>query len=366
MAFGFFKKKAEPDKVTSSHYRELLVKEVVRETPDAVSLVFDRSNTDFKYKAGQFLTLILSIGDKEVRRAYSLSSSPITDQLPSVTIKRVKDGVVSNYIADQVKAGDKIKIMEPAGNFTVDFNTSSQRHLILFAGGSGITPMLSLIKTLFATEPKSSCSLIYSNRNEESIIFRKKLDELQSVHSGRFKVFYLLDESPSSWSGYTGFLNDQILTEIISQIPVMSSEQTSYMMCGPEGMMNNVSKLLSERGIPSDKLKHESFNLASSEKKSSDDSAGQVSHTVVIRYDGQEHRVVVEPGKTILETALSQGIDLPYSCQSGLCTACRGKALSGKVKLDEEDGLSKSELEEGYVLTCVGHPLTDDVVIEIG
>lgn len=366
MAFGFFKKKAEPEKQATSHYRELLVKEVIRETPDAVSLVFEQPEPKLKYQAGQFLTLILEVQGKEVRRAYSLSSSPETDSLPTVTVKRVKDGIVSNFIADHIQEGQKIRIMEPAGHFTVDFNSSSQRNLILFAGGSGITPILSLIKTMLAIEPKSSCTLIYSNRNEESIIFRKKLDELSSLHSDRFKIFYLLDEAVSGWTGYTGLLNNQILTDIFNRIPVINSDQTFYLMCGPEGMMKNVENLLSDRGIGSDKLRHESFNLSPVEKKSTPEQAEQRPHTVVIRYDGREHKIVVEPGKTILATALDEGIDLPYSCQSGLCTACRGKALSGKVKLDEEDGLSKSEVEEGYVLTCVGHPLTDDVVIEIG
>lgn len=366
MAFGFFKKKMQPEKQSSSHYRELVVKEVILETLDAVSLVFEQPEPKLNYQAGQFLTLILVVGGKEVRRAYSLSSSPVTDVLPAITVKRVKDGIVSNHIADQIKAGDKIRIMDPAGHFTVDFNASSQKNLILFAGGSGITPILSLIKTLLSTEPKSSCSLIYSNRNEKSIIFRKKLDELFSKHSDRFSIFYLLDDASSGWSGYKGFLNNQILTEIFNKISATNTDQTYYMMCGPEGMMKNVETLLSERGIGPDKLKHESFNHAAGEKKVTAEPAGQRSHTVVIRYDGHEHSVVVEPGKTILETALEKGIDLPYSCQSGLCTACRGKALSGKVKLDEEDGLSQSEIEEGYVLTCVGHPLTDDVVIEIG
>ena len=138
-----------------------------------------------------------------------------------------------------------------------------------------------------------------------------------------------------------------------------------FMLCGPEPMMNAAAALLSERGIAADRIRRESFTPSSAPKVVVAESA-DVAHDVVIRYDGQEFRIRVEPGKAILETALSQGIDLPYSCQSGLCTACRGKAISGKVRLDEEDGLSKSERDEGYVLTCVGHPLTDDVVIEIG
>lgn len=366
MAFGFFKKKTETPTPAKSHYRVLVVKDVVRETSDAVSLVFEQPAPPIQYQSGQFLTLILEINGKEVRRAYSLSSSPVTDSFPAVTVKRVTNGLVSGYIVEKIKAGDRIKIMEPAGQFTVDFAAKASRHLVLFAGGSGITPMLSLIKTLLFTEPKSRCTLIYANRNEESIIFRKKLDELSALNQDRFRINYLLDEATEDWKGYSGFLNAEILGKILNEISPSEQPSVSYMMCGPEGMMKNVEALLTSRGVPAEQLRHESFNLASSDKKEVVSAGSEGSHPVVIRYDGQEHRIVVEPGKTILETALSQGIDLPYSCQSGLCTACRGKAISGKVKLDEEDGLSKSELEEGYVLTCVGHPLTDDVVIEIG
>ena len=368
MPFGFFKKKTEEPKSSGSHYHELTVREVIQETPDAVSLVFEQMQPPLTYKSGQFLTLIFNLEGQEVRRAYSLCSSPITDAYPAVAIKRVDQGLVSNHIADTVRAGDKVKVMDSTGNFTIDIASGSVRHLVLFSGGSGITPMLSLIKTLLATEKDSQCSLIYSNRNETSIIFKRTLDALQAEHNHRFRVFYLLDDAPAEWKGYSGFLNESILNDIFTKLPSLTPEQTSYLMCGPEAMMKNVESLLMARGITKDKIRHESFKQGLSEKKFEPAPSGgsAQAHEVVIRYDGQEHKVKVEAGKTILETALAQGIDLPYSCQSGLCTACRGKAISGKVKLDEEDGLSKSELEEGYVLTCVGHPLTDDVVIEIG
>jgi len=368
MAFNFFKKKeSAPKPVSGTHYRELVVREVVQETKDAVRLIFEQAQPEITYRAGQFLTLILNIDGKEVRRAYSLCSSPETDSHPAVAIKRVESGLVSNHIAGHVKQGDRIRIMEPAGHFTVDFSKDASRHLILFAGGSGITPMLSLIKTLLFTEAKSRCTLVYANRNQESIIFKAELDRLQSANPDRFSIFHLLDQADANWKGFRGFLTAEILQSIMNQIPDFGSEQTSFMVCGPEAMMKNAEALLLQRGIAADRIRHESFTAAASDTaKKEQPAADGKSHEVLIRYDGQEFRVSVDPDKTILASALDKGIDLPYSCQSGLCTACRGKAISGKVKLDEEDGLSKSELEEGYVLTCVGHPLTDDVVIEIG
>jgi len=167
----------------------------------------------------------------------------------------------------------------------------------------------------------------------------------------------------------SGWLNHDMLKKLFERIPNWGIDKTTYLMCGPEGMMKNVESLLAELQIPKEKIFKESFVQGTIDKEKKEavaETTEAKDREVTIRYDGQEFKVVVSPNRTILETALDQGIDLPYSCQSGLCTACRGKALSGKVKLDEEEGLSQSEKDEGYVLTCVGHPLTDDVVIEIG
>jgi ring-1,2-phenylacetyl-CoA epoxidase subunit PaaE len=171
-----------------------------------------------------------------------------------------------------------------------------------------------------------------------------------------------------NWQGYSGLLNHDMLTKLFERIPDWGIDNSTYLMCGPEGMMKNVDSLLALRHIPKEKIFKESFVQGTIDKKEEVVSAsGELkAREVTIRYDGQEYKVMVPPNKAILEAALDQGIDLPYSCQSGLCTACRGKALSGQVKLDEEEGLSQSERAEGYVLTCVGHPMTDDVVIEIG
>jgi ring-1,2-phenylacetyl-CoA epoxidase subunit PaaE len=374
MAFSFFKKSAPKKEEPRSgpHYYELLVKDVVKETNDAISIVFEQpAENPITYKAGQFLTLILRFDGKEVRRSYSLCTSPFVDKDLAVTVKRVDGGVVSNWLADNIKKGDKLKVMEPMGQFTTVFSPEGKRHLIMFAGGSGITPMMSLIKSLLAREPNSIVSLIYCNRDIDSIIFKDVLDEMQTRDEGRLHVIHVLDNAPMNWQGYSGLLNHDMLTKLFERIPDWGIENTTYLMCGPEGMMKNVESLLAMRHIPSDKLFKESFVQGIIDKDEKKEAAVEGSEelkerVVTIRYDGEEYQVVVPPDKGILESALDQGIDLPYSCQSGLCTACRGKALSGKVKLDEEEGLSQSERAEGYVLTCVGHPLTDDVVIEIG
>jgi ring-1,2-phenylacetyl-CoA epoxidase subunit PaaE len=307
---------------------------------------------------------------KEVRRAYSLCSSPFIDDDLVVTIKRVDDGLMSNWLPDNLKVGDTVKVMEPMGQFTTEYKKDQKRHLIMFAGGSGITPMMSLIKSTLDQEPDSICSLIYCNRDIDSVIFKNAFDALQTADEGRFHVIHILDNAPMNWQGYSGLLSHDMLAKLFERIPDWGIDKTTYLMCGPEGMMKNVDTLLEARNIPKAKIFKESFvqgTINKDIKKEPEAASGEnKAREVTIRYDGQEYKVVVQPNRAILETALDQGIDLPYSCQSGLCTACRGKCLSGKVKLDEEEGLSQSERAEGYVLTCVGHPLTDDVVIEIG
>lgn len=371
MAFGLFKKsekKEQPPVNSGPHYFDLKVKNIIHETKEAVTLVFEQPAAKITYKSGQFLTLIVTVQGKEVRRAYSLCSSPFVDSDLAVSVKRVDKGLMSNWLPDNLKVGSTVKVMEPMGNFTTEFKKENKRHLVLFAGGSGITPMMSIIKSTLAQEPESICSLIYCNRDVDSIIFRNEFDVLQTKDEGRLHVIHVLDNAPMNWQGYSGLLNHDMLVKLFERIPDWGIEKTTYLMCGPEGMMKNVEMLLDSHRIPKDKIFKESFvtGVLDKEKKAEATSTELKAREVTIRYDGKEFKIVVQPTSTILETALDSGIDLPFSCQSGLCTACRGKALSGKVKLDEEEGLSQSEKAEGYVLTCVGHPLTDDVVIEIG
>jgi ring-1,2-phenylacetyl-CoA epoxidase subunit PaaE len=373
MAFSLFKKSDKSEKKeeskSSQHYHDLTVKKIVQETKDAISIVFEQPTNKITYKSGQFLTLLANVNGKDVRRAYSLCSSPFVDSDLAVTVKRVDNGLMSNWLPDNLKAGQKMKVMEPMGQFTTELSKENKRHLILFGGGSGITPMMSIIKSVLSQEPESICSLIYCNRDIDSIIFKDELMKMETEDEGRLHVIHILDNAPMNWQGYSGLLNKAMLVKLFERIPDWGLSKTTYLMCGPEGMMKNVETLLAEHNIPEEKIFKESFvqgTIDKEQKKESTPSTEIIAREVTIKYDGQEFKVAVPANSTILFSALDQGIDLPYSCQSGLCTACRGKALSGKVKLDEEEGLSQSERDEGYVLTCVGHPMTDDVVIEIG
>src|SRR5688572_23012309 len=264
MAFSFFKKSDKVEKKEESHggprYFDLKVKNIVKETHDSISIVFEQpADRKIEYKSGQFLTLIVPVQGKEVRRAYSLCTSPFVDDDLAVTVKRVDSGLMSNWLPDNLKLGLKIKVMEPMGQFTTEYSKSNKRHIILFAGGSGITPMMSIIKSILTQEPDSICSLIYCNRDIDSIIFKNELDRLQTLDEGRLHVIHVLDNAPMNWQGYSGLLNHDMLSKLVERIPDWGIERTTYLMCGPEGMMKNVDTLLAARNISKEKIFKESF-----------------------------------------------------------------------------------------------------------
>jgi len=366
MAFSFFKKKKKTEE-SGSKYLNLTIKEVINETADAVSLVFEQPlSGDLKYKPGQFITLISEVNGKKIRRAYSLCSSPFLGENPAVTIKRVAAGQMSNHVNDHFKSGDVVEIMEPMGSFILDINPENQKHVYLFGGGSGITPLLSIAKSILVQEPNSKVSLIYANRDENSIIFRQTIEQLQSENMDRLNVVHFLETPPADWNGETGYMTTEKLKTIITNLKDRNFSDEEFMTCGPEPMMNIVMETLDQISIPKNKKYRESFVAGSTSPKEIIDLDSFPDRIVTIILEGQEYQYVVPKGKSILEAGLDENIDMPYSCQSGLCTACRGKCLSGIIKMDEDHGLSAEEKEQGYVLLCVGHAVTDDVKVEIG
>ncbi len=371
MVFGLFKKKSKStDKSqlpTDERYLTLKVKEVVKMTEEAVNVIFENPEGGLAYLPGQFLTLIFTIEGKKIRRAYSLCTTPGVDEHPGVTVKRVKGGVMSNYINSHLKADDEVEVMAPMGMFTLDYQIDQERHIILLGGGSGITPLNSILKAVLAREPKSIVSLVYANNNEKSIIFYDELEKLAAKHPNRFKLTHVLNEAPEDWKGYSGLLNNDKLKKILTELPQHSLEKTEYYTCGPEPLMDIVFDTLNELGVPPENKNKESFvagSNATSEEESTTSAEGAALAKITI--DGEVHEFEVPAGKTVLEAGLDADVDMPYSCQSGLCTACRGKCVSGKLTTEDADGLSQKELEEGYVLTCIGKALTSKIEIEIG
>ena len=366
----FFKKNKGDKPEDSGRYINLKIKEIKKETDDAVTVIFEKPAEPLQYKPGQFLTLILPIDGEEVRRSYSLSSSPFTDENPAVTVKRVDQGKASNYINDHLKPGDTFKVMKPAGHFVVEPDAQNEKTYILFAAGSGITPVMSIIKSVLAVEPKSTVLLIYQNRHENSIIFKDELEQLEQQHPGRFTIIHFLSRPSANWQGRQGHVDGDNTKEILSEVVNGNFDDAEYYVCGPEGFMHAVLQALEEQGIPGKQIHRESFYTADEPAKKSseaaDDSGKTASFEVTILLDGEEYKVQVPPEKTILEAALDENIDMPFSCQSGVCTACRGKLLEGELHRGDEDGLSNEEIEEGYVLNCVSRPAGPGVKVEIG
>jgi len=349
----------------------LKVNEVIRETPDAVTITFWHPiSEEVRYLPGQFLTFLLNINGQKVRRSYSMASSPHVDVSLAVSVKRVPGGLVSNYLCDRIRPGDVLETLEPMGTFTPKLDPKNRRTMVLIGAGSGITPLFSMAKSALHAEPNSRVWLIYGNRNQESIIYKAHLDAMAQAHGpSRFSVTHVLSQPTSGWTGLEGRLNQHTLTSLLEDLPAQERQHVSAYLCGPDGMMAEARSALSLVGVPTERVFKESYVTAQVpageviEDPAGADESG--SPEVTVLYEGAEYKFAVAPHQTILEAALDLDIDLPYSCQAGMCTACLGKCTSGTVKLDEEDGLSDSELKAGYVLTCVAHPVGRDVVIEI-
>ena len=355
--FGIFKKKSRSE-THKSRYITLQVKEVVRETEDATTLVFETPESGFKYKAGQYITLILPIEGEHVRRSYSLNSSPLLEENPAVTVKRIEDGKVSNYLHQHMKVGDSFEVLEPMGNFTPDLDSGKSSQYILFAGGSGITPLMSILKTVLVAEPQSKILLVYQNRNESTKIFASQLKTLEDTNQDRLKVVNILSQPGEDASHYQGRLTEELIKEELLDIPGFEIQQGEYFLCGPSGMMHTIEKALESLNVPKTQVHKESFIPGVSDELTGNKKESKVvlEQVVTIVLDGEEHKVTVPPNKSILDAALDDNIDMPFSCQSGLCTACRGKLLQGKVYMDEDEGLTDKELEDGYVLNCQAPP----------
>jgi ring-1,2-phenylacetyl-CoA epoxidase subunit PaaE len=295
-----------------------------------------------------------------------MSSSPREASL-AITVKRVGKGLISNYLCDRLKVGDAVEVMEPMGHFIAEASAEKARNIVLFGGGSGITPLMSIIKTILPVEQKSRLFLVYGSRSEEDIIFKKQLDSLEQEYKGRFKVIHVLTKPSYTWHGYKTRINQASTVIFLKQdiaVPIADSE---YFLCGPEGMMEQVTNSLKLFNVPAENIHKEHFFETNHKTVvvGVEEDPSLKEQTVTIKYEGKDYSLLVKPHETILEAALNQDIDLPYSCQAGMCTACMGKCVAGTVQMDEEDGLTDNEIKQGYVLTCVSHPMSAGVVIEV-
>ena len=342
----------------------LKVAAIERETEDAVTIYLKQPLLrKIQYTAGQYLTLEVDIDDQGAKgcRAYSISSTPGLDKRLSITVKRVAGGKVSNRLVQQLTAGDTVQALGAHGRFTFAPQPDKRRHLVLFAAGSGITPIFSILKSALHFEPRSRVSLIYGNRDAESVIFRDKLEQLQRTFAEQLQVVHVLSQ-PQAPSPHSGRLTRQRVSEIVQSLPTHDAINTEFYACGPSGMMDEVTGALQALGVTPESVHRESFTPAKPAQPAAPTNATK---RVQLLMQGQEFSFAVPAGQTILEAALASGVQPPFSCRSGFCTACVCTKLAGEVEMREDHGLSSAELKRGHALMCIGYPMSDDVRLQV-
>lgn len=352
-------------------FHPLQVSEITQETADCVSVVFDVPESlkaDYKYVQGQYLTLKMTVDGEEIRRSYSLCSSPVTDSELRVAVKKVANGKGSTWINEKLNIGDTVDVMTPMGNFFSTLAPSNKKHYVLFAGGSGITPMLSILKSVIAIEPDSRITLIYGNRDEQSVIFKKQIDELAQKNAARFTAIHVLENPPAGTDAlYTGMLLPEKVKAVFDK-HVGLADNNEYFICGPGPMMENVKKVLAELKAPADRTHIEYFSavieaVAAAEKKSVP-AGGKIVSKVTVILDGAEEQFdIASDGDSILDVALKAKMDVPFACKGAVCCTCRAKVLEGKATMNMNYALTEDEVADGYVLTCQAHPASETLVV---
>ncbi len=359
----------------------LKISQITPETTDAVTLEFEvpeSLQSVFTYRHGQYITIRLHLDGHELRRSYSMSSSPLDKRL-AVTVKKVTGGQVSTHLHDHVKAGDTLDIAAPDGRFHTPLDPEKRRTYYLFGAGSGITPLMSILKTVLEGEPMSAVFLLYGSRDEQSIIFREALDRLSERYAGQLTVEHVLSrpkkessggglmgmfkKSTINWQGKTGRIDSRTVNEFLEENPPHGPEtDCQYFLCGPGSFADAVKASLVGRGIETKLIHTEHFaNSHHIPGESLPDTPAAGGKKVIVQLKGQRIELPVPEGATILDVLVREKYDAPYSCTSGACATCMAKVTSGKVKMDVCYALEDDEIKAGYCLNCQSHPETDVV-----
>ncbi|WP_298905059.1 2Fe-2S iron-sulfur cluster-binding protein [uncultured Aliiroseovarius sp.] len=351
----------------SHDFHKLTVASITPEIDGAAtSVVFnvpDALQDDFTWTAGQHLTLRFAFDGEEERRSYTISNPPGAEL--RITVKRVKGGKVSNHIGDALNVGDEVEVMPPFGGFTLTPGATARRTHYFFGAGSGITPLYAMINAVMTNEPFSVAHLVYGNADAQSIIFQDSLSDLTDQHPDRLTVRHVLS-SPSLWSWFTpwrtGRVDAAAISVAISETPP-EAQDVQYWICGPGSMNGDVKSILMGLDVPADRIHMESFGGAG---KSTVPVTGSVAATAQITLNGVTHEVVVGKGQTVLQAALTAGVDIPFSCQSGVCGACKAHLSEGKVHMSARMALEDDEVANNEILCCQSFPLTDRLNLSFG
>jgi ring-1,2-phenylacetyl-CoA epoxidase subunit PaaE len=353
----------------AEHFHALRVADVVPETAEANSIRFEippELRERFAFKAGQHLTLRATIDGDEVRRNYSLCTAP-TDGDWMVTVKRIGGGLFSNWVGDHLKPGDTIDVMPPHGSFTCNFDAAQRRRLVGIAGGSGITPVMSLIRTLLRDEPHSRFTLLYGNRDSSSVIFLEALAGLKDKHLERLEIYHFLDQEEQEIELFNGMLDRVRLEEAIAALVPGAAEVDGWFICGPGPMMDAAEGALLDRDFPKERIHIERFTADRPPEALAQEIAQLQSQaegvSVAVTLDGRTRRVPFAAGN-ILDSARAAGLPAPFACKAGVCATCRAKVTKGKVEMAARYGLTDEEVADGYVLTCQSVPLGNGVAVD--
>ncbi len=356
--------------MTRAHFHTLTIRDIRQETPDTISVCFeipDELAEDYRYLPGQHLSLKTEIDGEELRRSYSICSS-VSDGEMRVAIKRHPHGVFSNHANDHFRPGDRIEVMPPQGRFTLEANTDNRKHYLLFAAGSGITPIIAILKTILEHEPDSRVTLVYGNRDVKHIIFRHRLHALKNAHVDRFNLIHVLSRESRGSDFQNGHIDADKLATLNEKIVPLANIDDVY-ICGPQLMIKDLRDALTKQyGLEKSQIHLELFGVsqaAAAEREQVDPStlADQARITVIV--DGKESRVTMtDASESILDAALNAGSDLPFACKGGVCATCRAKVIHGEVRMDTNYALDEDEVDQGYVLTCQAHPVSDEVTVD--
>lgn len=352
-----------------SEFYPLRVADVRRETPDAVSVLLQPpagAEALFRFKAGQHLTFRRAFGGEEVRRNYSLCASPHEGVL-RIGVKRIPGGVFSSFVNEALRPGDTLEAMAPHGSFTWAFEAGARRTYLALAGGSGITPILSLAKTCLAEEPESRFTLVYGNRSAAQIMFLEELAGLKDRHLARLSLVHVLEDEASEIDLFEGRLDRARLASLFDG-PVDANAADAVFICGPGPMMDAAEAELLARGLPKERILIERFitgplsaERAAAARALEEKAAGR---TISVTLEGRRVQVAFDAKLgSILDTVRAAGLPAPYACKGGVCATCRAKVLSGQVEMKVNYGLTEAEVAEGYVLTCQAAPVSDDVAL---
>ena len=355
-----------------ARFHSLEVTEIHPETADSIVVRFEVPSdlkNEFRFSHGQYVTLKLTVNGEELRRSYSICSSPLDEGAFSIAVKRVPNGRASTQLVEKLRAGMRIEVMTPMGNFTTALDPSRQRHFVAFAAGSGITPILSILKTVLRAEPRSRFTLFYGNTDVDRIIFRSRLEELKAKHGDRFEVHHILTKGMDQDALFNGRITTAKARQLLARF-VAPNPDTEFFICGPEQMMVNVSEALTTHGVDRKRVHIELFTTpVTTEAKQPSVAVGPEAFTgvaqVTVIMDGRTTVLSIPAkGEAILDAALEGGVDVPYACKGAVCCTCKARVVEGQVEMMMNYALTDEEVAGGYVLTCQSHPRSAKVVVD--